>query len=143
MPPRNSNRQVRPERPPPDLSNVVFCENDDGAQQTKYLDFYARSVVPTKYVDTDSLDILGLTESVTWMLNNTGLYDLTTQPTPTFEPLVLEFLSSFSYSTPSDDLFQTGTINFRMFNREYHLDQEEVAALLNFPRGEKCLLQTF
>ena len=97
--------------------------------------FYSRSVVPTKYVDTDCLDALGRAESITFMLTNTSLLNLCLNPSPTFEPLVLEFLSSFSYNTPPDDPFTTGTANFRMFNQEYSIDQERVAELLEFTRG--------
>ena len=77
------------------------------------------------------------------MLNNAGLHHLCTNPVPTFEPLVLEFISSFSYTTPEDDPFTTGTVQFRMFNREYELDQERVAELLHFPRGENVYYKPF
>ena len=129
MPPRT----IRPERQQPDLSNIIFR---DDKQRTMYLNLYKRSVVPTKYVDINCLQTLGLTESVSWLLNNTGLYNLCTQPNPTFEPLVLEFLGSFSYSTDIEDPYTTRTASFRMFNREYTLDQEQIAEALGFSQGD-------
>ena len=136
MPPRT----IRPERQQPDLSNIIFR---DDKQRTMYLNLYKRSVVPTKYVDINCLQTLGLTESVSWLLNNTGLYNLCTQPNPTFEPLVLEFLSSFSYSTDIEDPYTTGTASFRMFNREYTLDQEQIAEALGFSQGDGIYYKPF
>ena len=143
MAPRNNQRQVKPDRPPPDLSNIIFRDNDDGQQLQKYTKFYTRSVVPTKYISSECLETLGMTDSIVLMLNNTGLTSLCTNPCPTYEPLVLEFLSSFSYTTPVDDPYTTGTANFRMFNQEYSLDQERVAELLSFTRGEHVHYKPF
>ncbi|CAI8608720.1 unnamed protein product [Vicia faba] len=143
MAPRNNQRQVKLDRPPPDLSNIIFRDNDDGQQQQKYKKFYTRSVVPTKYVSSECLETLGMTDSIVFMLNNTGLTSLYTNSCPIYEPLVLEFLSSFSYTTPVDDPYTTGTANFRMFNQEYSLNQERVAELLSFTRGEHVHYKPF
>jgi len=129
MPPRSLIRSERPERPPPDLSNIIFR---DDAQRTKYVAFYERSVVPTKFVNTECLETLGLIDGVTRLLTKSSLHHLCTEPVPTYEPLVLEFLSSFNYDTPSNQPFLTGSIQFRMFNREYALDQDVVASYLHF-----------
>src|ERR1051325_3771219 len=143
MAPRNTQRQVKPDRPPPDLSTIIFRDHDDGQQHAKYMKFYSRSVVPTKYVDTDCLDTLGMGESITFMLTNTGLLILCSNPFPTFEPLVLEFLSSFSYNTPPDDPYTRDPANFRMFNQEYAIDQERIAELLQFTRGPNVHYKPF
>ena len=84
MAPRNNQRQVKPDRPPPDLSNIIFRDNDDGQQQQKYTKFYTRSVVPTKYISSECLETLGMTDSIVLMLNNTGLTSLCTDPCPTY-----------------------------------------------------------
>src|SRR3954467_1584010 len=132
MPPRSIIRSARPERPPPNLNNIIFREDDNDAQRTKYLAFYERSVVPTKFVNIECLETLGLIDGVTRLLIKSSLHHLCTELVPTYEPLVLEFLSSFNYDTPSDQPLSTGSIQFRMFNREYTLDQEVVATYLHF-----------
>src|SRR4051812_43698668 len=89
-------RQVRTTRPSsPDLSSISFRTDDNGEQREKYLSFYRRSVVATKYADVNCLHTLGLLESVQWMLNNVGLSHFCTRNDPTYEPIVLEFMSSF------------------------------------------------
>ena len=65
-----------------------------------YLWFYQCSVQATRYVDNDCLTELGLSDGVEWMLNNSSLTHLCTNPQPTYEALTLEFLSSYSYITP-------------------------------------------
>src|SRR3954468_19353701 len=109
MPPRSIIRSVRPERPPPDLSNIIFRDDDNDAQRTKYVAFYERSVVPTKFVNTECLETLGLIDGVTRFLTKFSLHHLCTEPVPTYEPFVLEFLSSFNYDTPSNQPFSTGS----------------------------------
>src|SRR3954467_13328810 len=95
MPPRSITRSVRPERPPPNLDNIIFREDNNDAQRTKYLAFYERSVVPTKFVNIECLETLGLIDGVTRLLTKSSLHHLCTKPVPTYEPLVLELLSSF------------------------------------------------
>ncbi|KAI5421888.1 hypothetical protein KIW84_045365 [Lathyrus oleraceus] len=56
---------------------------------------------------------------------------------PTYIRLTYEFLSSFQYTTPIGGSRTTGTAHFRMFNRSYAINQDQLADLLSFPHGDK------
>ena len=129
---------ARQERVAPDLSNIVFREGEVGERQRdNYLRFYQRSVQATRYIDNDCLTELRLSDGVEWMLNNSSLMQLCTNPQPTYEALTLEFLSSFSYITPPGATqFLTGVATFRTFGTEYSLNQTQIARILGFRHGE-------
>jgi hypothetical protein len=129
---------TRQERATPDLSTVVFRNGEAGERQrNNYLKFYQRSVQATRYVDHECLTELGLLEGVEWMLTNSSLTQLCTTPKPTYEALILEFLSSYSYITPPGATqFLTGVATFRMFGTEYSLNQTQIARMLGFRHGE-------
>jgi hypothetical protein len=120
---------ARQERAAPDLSNIVFKEGEAGERhRDNYLRFYQRSVQATRYVDNACLTELGLSEGEEWMLNNSSLTQLCTNPQPTYEVLTLEFPSLFSYITPPGAIqFLTGAVTFRMFGTEYSLNQTQIA----------------
>jgi len=74
---------------------------------------------------------------VQWLLRLSDLTFLCTQNHPTYPSLTLEFLSSYSYTTPTgEDEYLTGVAKFRMFNTEYALSQEQLSAMLRFPEGD-------
>lgn len=128
MPPQNQllNRQARPTSPPPDFIHVIFSNDNGGEQRRRHIKFHQHSVIPTKYVDENYLLTLGLLNNVRWLLDNTSLYRLCTQSFPTYEPIVLEFLSSFFYESPPGE----------PFNHEHAL-----AEMLHFTRGENVKYQ--
>lgn len=69
------------------------------------------------------------------MLNNLGMSHFLTLTSPTFIRLTYEFLSYFRYTTPIGGSRTTGIIHFRMFNRTYAINQDQLADLLSFPHG--------
>lgn len=129
---------ARQERPAPDLSTIIFREGEAGEwQRDNYLEYHQRSVQTMRYVDNDCLKEFGLLNGVGWMLNNSGLMQLYTNPQPTYEALTLKFLSSFSYITPpSATQFLTGLSTFRMSGTEYSLNQTQIAQILGFRHGD-------
>lgn len=79
---------------------------------------------------------MGLLDGVKWLLRLSDLIFACTQNHPTYATMTLEFLSLYSYDTPTNkDMYLTGTIKFLMFNTEYALTQEQISDLLQFPRG--------
>jgi hypothetical protein len=68
------------------------------------------------------------------MLRLADLTFLCTHNQPTYLSLTLEFLSSYSYNTPTgEDEYLTGTATFRMFNTEYSISQIQLSTMLQFP----------
>jgi hypothetical protein len=75
---------------------------------------------------------------VQWLLRLSDLTFLCSQNQPTYPSLTLEFLSSYSYTTPTgEDEYLTGTATFRMFNTEYSLSQDQLSTMLQFPVGDQ------
>ena len=84
------------------IPNIILREGDQGeTQRLKFQKFQRHGLQPTRYVDLDCLRDLGLLESVWQLLQNVNLWNLCRQPQPIYETLTLEFLSSFSYITPT------------------------------------------
>ena len=109
-----------------DMGGIIFRNQDGGHQREQYLKFHHRGVLATRYPNNDCLHKLGIFDGVDWLLRLSGLSFVCAQHHPTYPKLTLEFLSSFSYSTPSDDaMFLTGTASFHMFNTEYKEDESE------------------
>ncbi|KAI5413828.1 hypothetical protein KIW84_058103 [Lathyrus oleraceus] len=105
------HRAVRP-RGDMDYMGIVFVEGIDGEnQRSRYHKLFKRDVLATRYPDNDALRDLGLSNSVHWMLNNLG------------------------------GSRTTGTAYFRMFNRTYAINKDQLADLLSFPHGDDFACQ--
>lgn len=75
------------------------------------------------------------------MLNNLGMSHFLTLTSPTFIRLTYEFLSSFRYTTPIRGSRTTDTAHFRMFNRTYAINQDQLTDLLSFLHGDDFACQ--
>lgn len=120
MPPR----AVRPIR---DINylGIEFVEGIDGKnKRSRYHKLFKRDILATRYPDDASLRALGLFDSVRWMLNNLGMSHFFSLTSPTYIRLTYEFLSSFCYTTPLGGSLTTNTAYFRMFNRNYSINQD-------------------
>ncbi|KAI5414818.1 hypothetical protein KIW84_040326 [Lathyrus oleraceus] len=121
----------------PQFGNIIFRSEDDNYQREQFDRFQQRGVVSTRYPDLNCLQELGLLQGVQWLLRLSDLTFLCSQNQPTYPSLTLEFLSSYSYTTPiGEDEYLTGTATFRMFNTEYSLSQDQLSAMLHFPEVE-------
>lgn len=70
-----------------------------------------------------------------WILDRLDLTQFCSLNDATYEKLTLEFLSSFTYYTPLVDQYSSGTVSFRLFNRDYELSQNIIGDMLHFPHG--------
>ena len=126
------SQRIQHQRGEPDLSGIVFRNGEAGEhQEAQYRKFYQCFVTSTRYTDVNCLCELRLLDNVQCLLRNFDLTYVCILNHPTYESLTLEFFSSFPYNTHADEnMYLTRTINFRMFNTEYSLNQE---ALSDFP----------
>ncbi|KAI5402747.1 hypothetical protein KIW84_050377 [Lathyrus oleraceus] len=89
---------------------------------------------PNFYADDYAMTVLGLRDSVLYLLNQIGW-----ETTPirrqfvTYRRLTLEFLSSLIYLPNHGKGINRGFIQFRMFNMEYQYNIREFTSLLGFP----------
>jgi hypothetical protein len=121
-----------------DFGNIIFRSEDENYQREQFECFQQRGVQSTRYPDLNCLQELGLLQGIQWMLRLADLTFLCTHNQPTYPSLTLEFLSSYSYTTPTgEDEYLTGTATFRMFNTEYSLSQDQLSAMLQFPVGDR------
>ena len=94
-------RRAQEDKEEPEVTGMVFRDGEVGVRQEKlYHRFHQRGILPKRYIDEDCLHDLGLLDSVQFMLHASGLHHIATINLPTYEPLTLEFLSSFAYQTP-------------------------------------------
>ncbi|KAI5400440.1 hypothetical protein KIW84_065359 [Lathyrus oleraceus] len=91
---------------------IAFADGIGGEnQRSRYHKLFKRDVLATRNPDNAAFRDLGLSNSVHWMLNNLG------------------------------GSRTTDTAHFRMFNRSYAINQDELADLLSFPHGDKFACQ--
>lgn len=122
------------------LESIVFRAGSDGEeQQTKLEALIRRSVSTTMYADENSLHTLRISNSVNWMSDRASLTHFCACRDNTYLYLTLEFLSSLIYTTRPDSASTISTVRFRMFNREYRFDTNNLTALLIFPSIEGAL----
>jgi hypothetical protein len=104
------------------------------AQRQKFEELAEREMHPNFYVDDCAMTVLGLRDSVLYLLNQIGW-----ETTPirrqfvTYRRLTLEFLSSLIYLPNHGKGINRGFIQFRMFNMEYQYNIREFTNLLGFP----------
>ncbi|KAI5427382.1 hypothetical protein KIW84_032703 [Lathyrus oleraceus] len=104
-------KAVRPRR---DINylGIEFAEGIVGEnQRSRYHKLFKRDVLATRYPDDVALRALSLFDSVRWMLNNLG------------------------------GSRTTDTAHFRMFNRNYSINQDQLADLLSFSHGDEFACQ--
>ncbi|KAI5421881.1 hypothetical protein KIW84_045358 [Lathyrus oleraceus] len=95
-----------------DYMGIAFAEGINGEnQRRRYHKLFKRDLLATWYPDDNAFRDLGLSNSVHWMLNKLG------------------------------GSRTTGTTHFRMFNRSYAINQDQLADLLSFPHGDKFACQ--
>ncbi|KAI5440521.1 hypothetical protein KIW84_010124 [Lathyrus oleraceus] len=91
---------------------IEFAEGIDGENQMSiYQKLFKRDVLATRYREDGALRALGLFDSARWMLNNLG------------------------------GSRTTGTAYFRMSNRNYSINQDQLADLFSFPHGNESACQ--
>lgn len=78
---------------------------------------------------------LGLTDSVRFMFTQMRWDRFSVAKHPTYRNLTLEFLSSFEYRPKLGLGPARGIVSFRLFGRNYCLNQGELAWLLAFQHG--------
>ncbi|KAI5398304.1 hypothetical protein KIW84_063910 [Lathyrus oleraceus] len=128
-------RAVRPRRKI-DYMGIEFAEGIDGEnQRSRHHKLLKRDVLVTRYPDDATLRALGLFDSFRWMLNNLGMSYFFSLTSPTYIRLTYEFLRSFRYTTPIRGPRTTDTAHFRMFNRNYSINQDQMADLLSSSSG--------
>lgn len=110
--------------------DIQFKDNDDGAQRRRYKKLFCREILPTRYVDDLCLRTLGLYENVYFMLDKVSLCRFSLLRHKTYKRLMLDFLSSYEYSTWPCTRHSISTVIFCMFNLEYSKTLNEVAGLL-------------
>ncbi|CAJ2637544.1 unnamed protein product [Trifolium pratense] len=112
---------------------VIFRKGRNEKQASLYQELSTREIVSTRYCDEACLRMLGLYDSVNFMLDSLHLNYFLSQANPVYVQLTLEFLSSLKMSTVPNSNSTSGTINFRMFNHDYTFSFHDMADLLHFP----------
>ena len=129
----------------PNAHDIFF---DNLAHEVRYSHHIRCKLTPTRYMCSQTLSQLGLTDEVYRMLHVLGILEFMQHETPTFERITLEFLSSIECKLKPtwDGITQmhTGTLTFRLFNVERHLTLEELGGILHLPVfGPKVIPETF
>ena len=92
-------------------------------------------ILPTRYLDENSLNTLGMLEDMTTMLRHIGWTTFTNLKNPAYERITLEFLSSVSTEILQGKNCEEGLIKFRLHNTDYTLELAELNAIFGFPSG--------
>jgi hypothetical protein len=113
---------------------IIFRQGGDGEKQANLFDaLSSRGVEATRHCDPPCMRLLGLYDSVNYMVNRLNLPYFLYTNNATYIQLTLEFLSSLEVSIAPNSNSVDGIIKFRMFNTEYAYTFHEMAQLLRFP----------
>ncbi|XP_021650013.2 uncharacterized protein LOC110642325 isoform X1 [Hevea brasiliensis] len=98
----------------------------------KYISLARRPVVCTKYIDTYTLEQLGLSEEVGRFVERIGWTQFVSLKHHTYPELTLEFLSSFSCVLQPNNVQDVGIIKFRLVGVDYQLNMSEFNGIFGF-----------
>ena len=116
-----------------DNGHGIFFQDEE--QKLRYASLHKRVILPTRYLDENSLNTLGMLEDMTAMLRHIGWTTFTSFINPAYERITLEFLSSVSAEILQGKNCEEGLIKFRLHNTDYTLELAELNAIFGFPSG--------
>ena len=90
-----------------------------------------REIIPSRWIDTEALNDLGLTEQVQLLTQRLGLWDFLCDAVPTYRDLTLLFLATFEHNRETD------IATFIMRNRRYTIYTRQLMELLGFPSNNE------
>ena len=94
-------------------------------QQALYDVLSTRMALPYKYVDSSTLEVLGINDELIKALQDIGWGDLMSMDDPSYAKLTYEFLSSFTVIT--DD-----TLSFRIANVQHEITKSALADMFGW-----------
>src|ERR1051325_1064206 len=119
--------------PPQNFMETTFRGRN---QRRRFEALSQRDISLTMYHDEPTMDALGITESVYYMLNQLGWEKAHLKSRfITYRELTLEFLSSLVYIPKHGVGARKGIIAFRLFGIEFTYNHRDLADLLGFPNG--------
>ena len=113
-----------------DTFNIRFSNQN---QVTQFGRIKTRKMVPTRYLDFDVLEALGIQADVEWLANQLGWNDFIHLIEPTYKGLTLEFLSTFEAQLFTGSRKSEGLCTFRLGNVDRELDLETANGIFGFP----------
>ena len=105
-------------------SKVVFGNNE---QKKKYERLKQRSILPSLYVSTDTLDVLDMTFDVYDLLQTIDLHYYAQRAKYTYKEPTMEFLSSIIVDK------ETFSMRYRLCGQEFETSADDLNRALHFP----------
>ena len=93
-----------------DNGHGIIFQNEE--QKQRYASLNKRVILPTRYLDENSLNTLGMLEEMTAMLRHIGWTTFTSLKNLAYERITLEFLSSVSVEILQGKNCEEGLIKF-------------------------------
>ncbi|KAK4430719.1 hypothetical protein Salat_0833600 [Sesamum alatum] len=106
----------------------------DIADHNKYEGLRSRTITNTRYIDTEVLDVLGISDDVEYLFARLGWHDFMFTRWPMYPRLVCEFFSSLRVEgILSGHHVDTGRITYRFKHIEYCLTLAEFNGIFDLP----------
>lgn len=144
MPPRRiakgKKMEVEPSRPQkrtilhPNSHDIIF---DNPEHERRYSSHVKRKITPTRYLCSDTLAQLGMSEELDRMFHVLGMLEFFHYEAPTFERITLEFFSIVEFKLKKEwagtTMYYDGTMHFMLYNVDHELTIEHLGDILRLP----------
>lgn len=141
MPPRQivkgKQADVEPSRPRkrtirhPNAHNIIF---DNPEHERRYSSHVKCKITPTRYLCSDTLSQLGLSEEIDIMFHVLGMLEFVYCEAPIFERITQEFFSTIEFKLKKDwtwaNMYYFGTMQFRLYNVDHELTVQQLGGIL-------------
>lgn len=130
-----TNRRTKEEK---EVTGPLMCPHGftlaTHLQRQRYTRLARRQIVPTKFMDAEVLDTLGMRGDFDWFLPDMGWTVFMNAHEQTYARLTLEFLTSVDADRPEElQEGQEGRISFRLGNAEHNLSFSELRSIFGLP----------
>lgn len=118
----------------PNSHDIIF---DNPEHERRYTSHVKRKITPIRYLCSDTLFQLGLSEELDRMFHVLGMLEFVHYKAPTYERITLEFLSTIEFKLKKGwtgtTMYFRGTMSFRLYNVDHKLTVEQLGEILRLP----------
>lgn len=118
----------------PNSHDIIF---DNPEHERRYASHVKQKITPTRYLCSDTLFQLGLSEELDRMFHVLRMLEFIHCEAPTFKRITLEFLSTIEFKLKKGwtgtTMYFGGTMSFRLYNVDHELTVEQLGEILRLP----------
>lgn len=137
---KGKKAEAKPSRPRkrtirhPNSHDIIFNNSE---HERCYSSHVKRKITPTRYLCSDTIAQLGLSEELNRMFHVLGMLEFVHCKAPTFECITLEFFITIEFKLKNEwtgtTMYYGGTMHFRLYNVDHELTVEKLGDIFRLP----------